>query len=172
VPNALYFLLIWVCYLVSLSLLLKMREKVGLHLLFLNQVGCMELTNSVFSALPTFNMCTFQLPKIMIKQIDKFRRHCFWWGTDINAKSPPKAPWEMLCQIKSYGGLGVLNLRSQWGSSSQALAQILQSVGSSMGAVMTRSWHVAYNAHHDHHMLLNLKLKFNLSKKMNQNCSL
>ena len=65
-----------------------------------------------FSGLPTFNMCTFRLPKIMIKQINKFRRHCFWWGTDINAKSPPKTAWEMVCQINSYGGLGVLNLRT------------------------------------------------------------
>jgi hypothetical protein len=42
-----------------------------------------------------------------IKKIDKYRKHCLWRGADINAKSPPKAAWEMVCLPKSEGGLGV-----------------------------------------------------------------
>jgi hypothetical protein len=44
---------------------------------FLNQVGTLELTNSVFSAFPTFYMGTFAIHNTVINQIDKFRKHCF-----------------------------------------------------------------------------------------------
>jgi hypothetical protein len=33
------------------------------------------------------------LPKTIIEQIDKYRKHCLWRGFDINAKSPSKAAW-------------------------------------------------------------------------------
>jgi hypothetical protein len=36
-------------------------------------------------------MCTFLLPKTVIRQIDRFRKHCLWRGSDINSKKPPKA---------------------------------------------------------------------------------
>jgi hypothetical protein len=43
---------------------------------FLNQAGRLQLTNAVFTTLPTFFMCSFVLPKSIIKQIDKYRKHC------------------------------------------------------------------------------------------------
>ena len=58
-------------------------------------------------------MSTFSLHKTVIKQIDKYRKHCLWRGADINAKNPPKAAWELVCLPKKEGGLGVLNLRTQ-----------------------------------------------------------
>jgi len=58
---------------------------------FLSQAGRLELTNAVFSALPTFAMCTFSLPKTIIKHIDKYRKHCLWRGSDINSRKPSKA---------------------------------------------------------------------------------
>ena len=73
----------------------------------------MQLTNAVFSALPTFFMCTFKLPKTVLKQIDKFRKYCLWRGANLNAKSPPKAAWHMVCLPKSEEGLGVINLLTQ-----------------------------------------------------------
>lgn len=72
------------------------------------------MTNAVFSALPTFTMCTFLLPKTLIKQKYKFRKHCLWRGNNINNKAPPKAAWKKLvCVPKINGGLGVLNLTIQ-----------------------------------------------------------
>jgi hypothetical protein len=38
---------------------------------FLSDAGRLQLTNDVLSALPTFAMCTFLLPRTVIKQIDK-----------------------------------------------------------------------------------------------------
>lgn len=58
---------------------------------YLSQASRLQLTNAVFSALPTFAMSTFLLPKTVIKQIDIFRKHCLWRGSDINNKKPPKA---------------------------------------------------------------------------------
>jgi hypothetical protein len=57
-------------------------------------------------------MCSLELPKTVIKQIDKLRKHCLWRGADINAKKNPKATWEMVCKPKE-GGLGVIDIKKQ-----------------------------------------------------------
>jgi hypothetical protein len=58
-------------------------------------------------------MCTFLLPKTVIKQIDKFRKHCIWRGSDLNNKNPSKTAWPLVCLPKPEGGLGVLDLKTQ-----------------------------------------------------------
>lgn len=80
---------------------------------FLNQAGRLQMTNAVFSSLPTFYMCTLELPKAIISQIDKYRRNCLWRGSNIDAKCPPKAAWVMVCKPKLEGGLGVLDIEKQ-----------------------------------------------------------
>jgi hypothetical protein len=80
---------------------------------FLTEAGRLELTNAVLTALPTFAMCTFLLPKTEIKQINKYRKHCLWRGSDMTSKKPPKAAWPLVCLPKTEGGLGVLNLYAQ-----------------------------------------------------------
>lgn len=72
---------------------------------FLTEAGRLQLTNDVLIALPTFTMCTFLLPKSVIKQIDKFRKHCLWRGSYLNNKKPPKAAWPMVRLPKPEGGL-------------------------------------------------------------------
>jgi exonuclease III len=79
----------------------------------LSQAGRLELTNAVLSALPTFYLCSLELPKSVIKHIDKFRKNCLWQGGEINAREPPKAAWKMVCAAKKDGGLGVINLERQ-----------------------------------------------------------
>ena len=80
---------------------------------FLSDAGRLQLTNAVLIALPTFAMCTFPLPKTMIKQIDKFRKHCLWRGSDLSRKKPSKAAWLLVYAPKPDGGLGVINLAVQ-----------------------------------------------------------
>ena len=80
---------------------------------FLNQAGRLQLTNSVFSAFPTFCMSTFAINNTVIEQIDKFRKHCLWRGADLNAKQRPKMAWTEVCKSKEEGRLGVIDLRTQ-----------------------------------------------------------
>jgi hypothetical protein len=57
---------------------------------FLNQAGRLQLTNSVFSAFPTFCMSTFAIHNSVISQIDKFRKLCLWRGAKINGNKNQK----------------------------------------------------------------------------------
>jgi hypothetical protein len=91
-----------------LPLITKCERRLACTSMFLSQAGRLQMTNVVFTSLPTFNLCTFKLHKTVIKQIDKYRKHCLWRGADINAKTPPKAAWDMICLPKKEGGLGVL----------------------------------------------------------------
>ena len=52
---------------------------------FRSQAGRLEITNAVLSALPTFAMCTFLFPKMVVKQIDNFRKHYLLRGSGANS---------------------------------------------------------------------------------------
>jgi hypothetical protein len=86
-----------------LPLITKCERRLACTSMFLSQAGRLQMTNVVFSSLPTFTLCTFKLHKTVIKQIDKYRKHCLWRGADINAKTPPKAAWDMVCLPKKRG---------------------------------------------------------------------
>jgi hypothetical protein len=77
-----------------------------------SQAGRLQMTNAIFSALLTFHLCIFKMHKTNIKQIDMYRKHFLRRGADINAKTPPKAAWDLVCLPKSEGGLGVSQLES------------------------------------------------------------
>jgi hypothetical protein len=94
-------------------LVLKCERRLVAFSSFLSEASRLELTYAVLTALPTYAMCTFLLPKTIIKQIDKYRKHCLWRDADINNKKPPKAAWPMVTLPKDEGGLGVLNLSVQ-----------------------------------------------------------
>jgi hypothetical protein len=96
-----------------LPLISKCERRLNYISPFLNQAGRLELTNSVLSALPTFTMCSIVLPKTVIKQIDKYRRHCLWRGAKASEKKIAKAAWPLVCIPKKEGGLGVLNIQTQ-----------------------------------------------------------
>lgn len=96
-----------------LPLVNKCERRLASVSTFLSQAGRLELTNAVFSALPAFYMCTLAIPKTVIKQIDKYRKHCLWRGLDVNGRGQPKAAWTMICNTKEEGGLGVINVEEQ-----------------------------------------------------------
>jgi hypothetical protein len=73
-----------------LPLIQKIERRLAATSIFLSQAGRLQMVNAVFSSLPTYYMCTLKLPKTVINQVDKLRRHCLWRGADINAKNLPK----------------------------------------------------------------------------------
>jgi hypothetical protein len=81
--------------------------------MFLTQGGKLLMVNLVMSCLPTFFMSTLKVSVEIIKQIDRYRRHCLWRDGDLNARKPPLASWKMVCKPKNKGGLGVIKLRLQ-----------------------------------------------------------
>lgn len=81
---------------------------------FLSYDGRLLMVNAVLSSLPTFIMsCLLVLYKGIIEQIDKYKRHLFWRGKDLERKNPPLASWDLICKPKEKGGLGILNLHLQ-----------------------------------------------------------
>lgn len=96
-----------------LPLVNKCERRLGGISSMLNQAGRLQITNAVLTALPTYYMCSLEIPKAVIKQIDKFRRHCLWRGSDINGRTQPKAAWEMVIKPKVDGGLGIINIEAQ-----------------------------------------------------------
>jgi hypothetical protein len=47
----------------------------------LSYYGRLILVNSIYSAMPTFYMCTLKVPGKILAQIDKYLKHCLWNGT-------------------------------------------------------------------------------------------
>jgi hypothetical protein len=69
------------------------------------------MVNAVFTSFPTFYLCKLKIPSSVVKQIDKYRRHCLWRGADINATRPAQAAWHLPCRPKQKGGMGILDLK-------------------------------------------------------------
>ena len=81
--------------------------------LFLSQAGKLQMINSVFTSLPMFFMSTFHLHSTVREQIDKYRKHCLWRGSEENNRINAKAAWPMVTKSKEEGRLGVLDLKTQ-----------------------------------------------------------
>jgi len=74
--------------------------------------GRLVLINSVLSSLPMFMMSFFELPKGVLEKIDCFRSR-FYWQSDHHKRKYRLAKWEIMCQPKIQGGLGIHNLDLQ-----------------------------------------------------------
>jgi hypothetical protein len=77
----------------------------------MSQGARLQLVDFVLSSLPTFYLCSIKVPIDILNQIDTYRRHYLWRGSDINAKKPPMVAWKLVTQPKTKGGLGVIKLR-------------------------------------------------------------
>jgi hypothetical protein len=82
--------------------------------LWLTYGGRLTYVNSAITPLVTFAMCTLKIPLKIFEFWDRARRHCLWRKmVDGEEKCHSLASWEMVCQPKSKGGLGVMNLKVQ-----------------------------------------------------------
>lgn len=77
----------------------------------LSRGGRLTLTQTVLSAIPTYHMICFILPKWVISRIDKARR-AFLWGKSTTRNRPISlCNWNLVCIPKEFGGLGLPDLR-------------------------------------------------------------
>jgi hypothetical protein len=59
-------------------------------------------------------MCVLKIPLQIIEFIDRARRHCLWRKSeDRDEKTYSLAAWDLVCQPKSKGGLGIMDLKVQ-----------------------------------------------------------
>jgi hypothetical protein len=93
-----------------LPLVKKVERRLVSTACFLSQAGRLEMVNSILSSSLVYHCCSLKLHKGVVKQIDKYRKHCLWRGSDLNAKNPCKAAWSSVCLPKAEGGLGVINI--------------------------------------------------------------
>jgi hypothetical protein len=71
------------------------------------------MVNSVFSLLPAYLLCTLRIPKAVIVQMDKYRKHCLWRGSDMEDRKPPHTTWWLACKPKIKYGLVIVDLAKQ-----------------------------------------------------------
>lgn len=79
----------------------------------LTQAGKLQLVNSVLSSMPTYAMCTVQVPVTVLDYFDRGRRHCMWRNSESNGKNKPLVAWKKCTRPKRKGGLGVINLKTK-----------------------------------------------------------
>jgi hypothetical protein len=96
-----------------LPLMNTVERRITATATWLSMTGRLTLVNSCISSLPTYAMCTLQLPITVINIIDRARKDCLWRGNDINAKRKPLIAWKHVTTPKENGGLGVMNLFAQ-----------------------------------------------------------
>ncbi|KAJ4819020.1 RNA-directed DNA polymerase (reverse transcriptase)-related family protein [Rhynchospora pubera] len=71
------------------------------------------LASSVLTALPSYFMSVFLLPRWLVDAIDKARKR-FIWGTNQDGKQRVHlVAWDKLCLPKAVGGLGLKNISLQ-----------------------------------------------------------
>ena len=71
------------------------------------------LVKVVLSALPTFQLLVIDIPKWVIKEIDRMRRAFLWSATNKTSGGKCLVRWSMVCSPTVYGGLGISNLLFQ-----------------------------------------------------------
>jgi hypothetical protein len=70
--------------------------------MYLSYGDKLRLVNSVLSSLPTFYMSTLRLYQWVIKEFDKYRRHCLWRRKDLEEHGHPRlhGRWYVSPRIK------------------------------------------------------------------------
>jgi hypothetical protein len=96
-----------------LPLMNTVERRITATATWLSMIGRLTLVNSCLSSLPTYAMCTLQLPITVINIIDRARKDCLWRGNDINVKRKPLIAWKHVTTPKENGGLGVMSLFAQ-----------------------------------------------------------
>lgn len=73
--------------------------------------GRITLIQAVLSAITTYCLSFYMLPKKIIREITKMQHKFLWSGNNTNGKSIPWVSWVDVCRKKQEGGLGIKDLR-------------------------------------------------------------
>jgi hypothetical protein len=87
----------------------KLSSWKGKHL---SSGGRLVLINSVLSSLPLYMMSFFEVPRKVLWKMDYLRSR-FFWQSDQEKKKYRLTKWNILCQPKDIGGLGIKNIDIQ-----------------------------------------------------------
>ena len=79
----------------------------------LNRAGRLTLSTSVLSSIPLHYISAINVPKTVIKAIDRRRRAFFWTGDEVCHGSKCLVAWDNVQASKENGGLGVKDLELQ-----------------------------------------------------------
>lgn len=72
---------------------------------YLSRAGKEVMIKSVSSAIPTYPMSCYLLPKGLCKKISSANSN-FWWGSGPNSKGMHWIAWDKICLPKKEGGIG------------------------------------------------------------------
>jgi hypothetical protein len=70
------------------------------------------LINFILMSMVLFMLSFFQVPRGVLEKIEYFRSR-FFWQNDDHKKKYRLAKWEILCQPKDQGGVGIMNIDIQ-----------------------------------------------------------
>ncbi|KAG7563755.1 Endonuclease/exonuclease/phosphatase superfamily [Arabidopsis suecica] len=76
---------------------------------FLTQAGKEVLIKSVATALPTYSMSCFLLPKKLVNQLSAQIRR-YWWSSSKEKGKIPWIAWNQMTKLKQHGGMGFRDL--------------------------------------------------------------
>ncbi|KAA3462476.1 reverse transcriptase [Gossypium australe] len=103
----------------------------------LSLVGRITLAQAVLLSISSYFMQSMMIPKGLCDEIEAMVRQ-FIWGSTSSNKNIPLVSWDLMCQPKSHGGLGIRSLRDQNTSFIMKLGFKLMTGHSSFGVNVLR----------------------------------
>jgi hypothetical protein len=74
--------------------------------------GRLVLINSILTSMVLLMLSFFEVPRGVLERIEYFRSR-FFWQNDEHKKKYILARWDILCQPKDQGGMGIMNIDIQ-----------------------------------------------------------